>query len=92
MAGDINDQDNLWRWLSHSVHSVLLSGDLHGLKDLLVPSNCELPPNESLEKVEDVASLEKSLTSKLQITKFEKIFLAKLGSLVNFERKSIREI
>ena len=44
MGTDGNEQDNLWRWLSHSEDSIFLLDGLNNLKDLLVPAPEELPP------------------------------------------------
>ena len=50
MTCDIsNDQDNLWRWLSHSEDSIFRLDGLNNLKDLLIPAKDEMPPSELLE-------------------------------------------
>ena len=49
MAGDTNDTENLWRWLSHSEDSIFLLDGLNNLKDLLIPSEGEMPPSESFD-------------------------------------------
>ena len=66
MAGDTNDYDTLWRWLSHSVETIFMQDGLYNLKDLLHPSAEELPPCEMLEmfknsKGDDIEVLEKQL-------------------------------
>ena len=70
MAGDTNDVDNIWRWLSHSENSIFLFDGLNNLKDLLVPSKDEMPPSELFENYhktggEDIPKLVKSILGKL---------------------------
>jgi hypothetical protein len=49
MAGDTNDTENLWRWLSHSEDSIFILDGLTNLKDLLVPTQAEMPPSEPFD-------------------------------------------
>lgn len=49
-SSDGNEQDNLWRWLSHSEDSIFLLDGLNNLKDLLVPTPEELPPCDNFDR------------------------------------------
>ena len=71
MAGDINDHELLWRWLSHSEETIFLQDGLYNLKDLLMPSIEELPLFEANSMVDkskqsDIQLLEKQLKGKVQ--------------------------
>ena len=73
MAGDTNDYDTLWRWLSHSEETIFMQDGLYNLKDLLHPSAEELPPCEMLEtsknlKGDDKDVLEKQLKGKVHFS------------------------
>ena len=70
MAGDTNDIDTVWRWLSHSENSIFLLDGLNNLKDLLIPTKNEMPPSENSDFFlktggEDIPRLEKIIHGKI---------------------------
>ena len=63
--------ENLWRWLSHSEDSIFLLDGLNNLKDLLVPTESEMPPSEPFEGFhktgsEDIPRLVKMIKGKFK--------------------------
>ena len=73
MAGDTNETENLWRWLSHSEDSIFLLDGLTSLKDLLVPTQAEMPPSESFDGChksgrEDISRLVKMIKGNITLS------------------------
>ena len=63
--------ENLWRWLSYSEDSIFLLDGLNNLKDLLVPTESEMPPSEPFEGFhktgsEDIPRLVKMIKGKFK--------------------------
>lgn len=74
-GADNCETENIWRWLSHSENSIFIQDGLSNLKDLLIPSQDEMPPSESVETFkhegEDIPRLVKTIQGKDVINIFE---------------------